>query len=78
MFVKYRHSEAPRPPRQDGAGTVGLPGKVISFYIVTLDPAYKAGLAGHVPVKNKEPVEKLIFFRLIKNAKMQGARNPEE
>jgi hypothetical protein len=28
-----------------------LPGKVISFYIVPLDPAYKAGLAGHVPVK---------------------------
>jgi hypothetical protein len=31
--------------------TVGLPGKVISFYIVPLDPAYEAGLAGHVPVK---------------------------
>ena len=30
----------------------GLPGKVISFYIVPLDPAYKAGLAGHVPAKN--------------------------
>ncbi len=29
----------------------GLPGKVISFYIVSLDPAYEAGLAGHVPVK---------------------------
>jgi len=28
----------------------GLPGKVILFYIVPLDPAYKAGLAGHVPV----------------------------
>jgi hypothetical protein len=28
----------------------GLPGKVISFYIVPLDPAYKAGLTGHVPV----------------------------
>ena len=27
-----------------------LPGKVISFYIVPLDPAYKAGLAGHGPV----------------------------
>jgi hypothetical protein len=25
-----------------------------------------------------ELVEKLIFFRLIKNAQMQGARNPEE
>jgi hypothetical protein len=29
-----------------------LPGKVISFYIVPLDPAYKAGLAGHLPVKD--------------------------
>jgi hypothetical protein len=29
----------------------GLPGNVISFYIVPLDPAYKAGLAGHTPVK---------------------------
>jgi len=29
----------------------GLPGKVISFHIVPLDPAYKAGLAGHVPAK---------------------------
>jgi hypothetical protein len=32
----------------------GLPGKVISFHIVPLHPAYrragKAGLAGHVPV----------------------------
>jgi hypothetical protein len=28
----------------------GLPGKVISFHIVPLDPAHKAGLAGHVPV----------------------------
>jgi hypothetical protein len=25
-----------------------------------------------------EPVGKLIFFRLIKNVQMQGARNPEE
>jgi hypothetical protein len=29
-------------------------------------------------VKDKQAVEKLIFFRLIKNAQMQGARNPEE
>ena len=37
-------SEAPRP--QGGASRKG------SFiYIVPLDPAYKAGLAGHVPVK---------------------------
>ncbi len=31
---------------------LGLPGKVISFHIVPLNPAYKAGLAGHVPVKS--------------------------
>jgi hypothetical protein len=29
----------------------GLPGNVISFYIVPLDPAYKAGLSGHSPAK---------------------------
>ena len=29
-----------------------LPGKVISFHIVPLDPAYRAGLAGHVPVED--------------------------
>ena len=28
----------------------GLPGNVISFYIVPLDPAHRAGLAGHAPV----------------------------
>jgi len=27
-----------------------LPGNVIWFYIVPLYPAYKAGLAGHLPV----------------------------
>ena len=32
----------------------GLPGNVISLYIVPLDPAHSAGLAGHVPVKHKE------------------------
>ena len=31
------------------AHKAALPGKVISFYIVPLHPAYKAGLAGHVP-----------------------------
>jgi hypothetical protein len=30
----------------------GLPGKAVFFHIVPLRPAYKAGLAGHVPVKN--------------------------
>ena len=34
------------------AHRAGLPGKVISFYIVPLDPAYRAGAGrGHVPVK---------------------------
>jgi hypothetical protein len=33
------------------AHRAGLPGKVMSFYIVPLAPAYKAGLAGHVPVQ---------------------------
>jgi hypothetical protein len=28
----------------------GLPGNEISFFIVPLDPAYKAGLTGHLPV----------------------------
>jgi hypothetical protein len=28
----------------------GLPGNEISFFIVPLDPAYKAGLAVHLPV----------------------------
>ncbi len=36
--------EAPRP--QDGASRQG-----VTIHIVPLDPAYKAGLAGHVPVK---------------------------
>jgi hypothetical protein len=40
-----------------------LPGKVISFYIVPLDPAYEAGLAGHVPVNQLiHPYYRLILF----------------
>jgi len=34
-----------------------LPGNEISFLFVPLDPAYKAGLAGHLPVK--ESLEKV-------------------
>jgi len=52
--VKY---EAPRPPRQDGAGTVGLPGEEVSFILCPFLPAGRQGLhlpcsgeAGHVPV----------------------------
>ena len=33
------------------AHRAGLPGDEISFLFVPLDPAYKAGLAGHLPVK---------------------------
>jgi len=32
----------------------GLPGNVISFYIVPLDPAHSAGLVEHVPVKEQQ------------------------
>jgi hypothetical protein len=35
-----------------------LPGKEISFFIVPLDPAYKAGLAGHLPAINQAAQEK--------------------
>jgi len=40
------HCEAPRP--QGGASRQG-----IIIHIVPLDPAYKAGLAGHIPATNK-------------------------
>ncbi len=33
------------------AHRAGLPGIELLFYIVPLDPAYKVGLAGHLPVK---------------------------
>jgi len=33
------------------AHRAGLPGNEISFLFVPLDPAYKAGLAGHLPAK---------------------------
>jgi hypothetical protein len=35
------------------AHRAGLPGKVISFYIVPLDPAYEAGLTGHIPANRR-------------------------
>jgi len=31
-------SEAPRPPRQDGTGTPGLPGKALSFILCPFTP----------------------------------------
>ena len=36
-----------------------LPGNEISFLFVPLDPAYKAGLAGHLPVKIRWQSKKL-------------------
>ena len=42
--VKISHVKLP-------AHRSGLPGNEISFFIVPLGPAYKAGLAGHLPVK---------------------------
>jgi hypothetical protein len=32
------------------AHRAGLPGNESSFFIAPLDPAYKAGFAGHLPV----------------------------
>jgi len=43
------------------AHRAGLPGNVTSFYIVPLDPAYKAGLAGHVPAN----VDKEIVYYIL-------------
>jgi len=37
----------------------------------------KKGRAGIKRIEYEDPVEKVIFCRLIKNAQMQGARNPE-
>ncbi len=48
-FPEEQEKEAP-------AHRAGLPGKAILFYIVPLDCAYKARLAGHVPASK--------FFRL--------------
>ena len=39
----------------------GLPGKVITFHIVPLEPTCRAGLAGHVPVK-EQPVKGVVDF----------------
>jgi len=37
------------------AHRAGLPGNETSFIFVPLDPAYKAGLTGHLPVTAKKP-----------------------
>jgi hypothetical protein len=44
----------PAHPVKTGQGTAGLPGKVISFCIVPLDPAHSAGIAGHVPANTSK------------------------
>jgi hypothetical protein len=44
LFFKKHHSGVKLPGHRPG-----LPGNVISLYIVPLDPAHGAGLAGHVP-----------------------------
>jgi len=41
------------------AHRTGLPGNEISFLFVPLDPVYKAGLAGHLPVKIRWQSKKL-------------------
>jgi hypothetical protein len=35
------------------AHSAGLPGNDLLFSIVPLDPAHRAGLAGHAPVKSQ-------------------------
>ena len=56
--------EALHPPHQDGAGTAGFPGIVISFILcplaqpTRLPQAGNVGLVGHAPVKLKTSVEK--------------------
>jgi hypothetical protein len=32
-----------------------LPGNVVSFYIVPLDPVNRAGLPGHIPANSDQP-----------------------
>jgi len=45
------------------AHRAGLPGNEISFPIVPLDPAYKAGLAGHLPAKKCDKYLKRVVIR---------------
>jgi hypothetical protein len=51
-------NEAPRP--QGGASRKGN-----FIHIVPLDRAYKAGLAGHVPAKEKTPLNFIIVTSKI-------------
>jgi hypothetical protein len=52
--------------------------RVKCLKILESERSSKSLIEGSQGVKYSEPVEELIFFRLIKNAQMQGARNPEE
>jgi hypothetical protein len=56
--------EAPRP--QGGASRKGN-----FVHIVSLDPAYKVGLAGHVPVKTQSSKLKTEFFLVKRYPKMR-------
>jgi len=50
------------------AHRAGLPGKGMSFLIVPLDPAYRAGLTGHLPVKVQMTNVKSKEFQMSKRA----------
>jgi hypothetical protein len=49
-MMRFGHDNANEAPRPQG----GASRKGSFVHIVPLDPAYKAGLAGHVPVKEYE------------------------
>jgi hypothetical protein len=49
--LSEKKSEAPRPPRQDGAGTAGLPGEEVSFILCPRPRLSRFGGTGHVPAK---------------------------
>jgi len=55
----------------------GLPGKEMSFLIVPLGPAYKAGLAGHLPVKVQMPNAKSKEFQMSKRTEIRLRPRPE-
>ena len=50
-LILHRIGKSGRPHVKLPAHRAGLPGKELFFYIVPLDPAYKAGLAGALPVE---------------------------
>ncbi len=53
LYTRYNvDSNVKLPGHPVRTGTPELPGKVILFHIVPLDPAHKAGFAWHVPVED--------------------------